>query len=146
MAKAKEALKRSKLDQLAQPTLNEGESYDDLLADRSAYEDFDADAYFNGNGFGFVRLQQLVQEQRDRLLPMHRNGLRLLKLVNTVLDFSRLESGRLRAAYRPTDLADYTARLASTFRSAAERAGLGSGPRGGIRRAGLTQQPCTDEA
>jgi signal transduction histidine kinase/DNA-binding response OmpR family regulator/anti-sigma regulatory factor (Ser/Thr protein kinase) len=61
---------------------------------------------------------------RERLLPMQRNGLRLLKLVNTVLDFSRLESGRMRAVYRPTDLADYTARLASTFRSAAERAGL----------------------
>ncbi|MGK5678681.1 SpoIIE family protein phosphatase [Actinoplanes sp. URMC 104] len=66
----------------------------------------------------------LPGEQRERLKPMHRNGLRLLKLVNTVLDFSRLESGRLRAAYQPTDLADYTARLASTFRSAAERAGL----------------------
>jgi signal transduction histidine kinase/DNA-binding response OmpR family regulator len=66
----------------------------------------------------------LPAEQRARLLPMQRNGLRLLKLVNTVLDFSRLESGRLTAAYRPTDLADYTARLASTFRSATERAGL----------------------
>jgi signal transduction histidine kinase/DNA-binding response OmpR family regulator/anti-sigma regulatory factor (Ser/Thr protein kinase) len=66
----------------------------------------------------------LSAEQRERLLPMHRNGLRLRKLVNTVLDFSRLESGRLGAAYRPTDLADYTARLASTFGSAAERAGL----------------------
>ena len=66
----------------------------------------------------------LTADQRERLVPMQRNGLRLLKLVNTVLDFSRLESGRLRAAYRPTDLADYTARLASTFRSVAERAGL----------------------
>ncbi|MEU0154817.1 SpoIIE family protein phosphatase [Micromonospora fulviviridis] len=60
----------------------------------------------------------------DRLAMMHRNALRLLKLVNTVLDFSRLESGRLGARYQPTDLADYTARLASTFRSVTERAGL----------------------
>ena len=67
---------------------------------------------------------ELPAAQRERLLPMQRNGLRLLKLVNTVLDFSRLESGRLRASYRPTDLADYTSRLASTFRSATERAGL----------------------
>jgi len=66
----------------------------------------------------------LSAEQRERLLPMRRNGLRLLKLVNTVLDFSRLESGRLRALFRPTDLAGYTHALASAFRPAAERAGL----------------------
>ncbi|MEU6077385.1 SpoIIE family protein phosphatase [Micromonospora sp. NPDC047074] len=60
----------------------------------------------------------------DRLTTMHRNARRLLKLVNTVLDFSRLESGRLSARYQPTDLADYTARLASTFRSATQRSGL----------------------
>ncbi|MDR7273380.1 SpoIIE family protein phosphatase [Catenuloplanes atrovinosus] len=66
----------------------------------------------------------LAGEQRDRLEVMQRNGFRLLKLVNTVLDFSRISAGRLRAAYQPTDLADYTARLASTFRSATDRAGL----------------------
>lgn len=57
-----EALEASRVTQLAQSTLGAGESYDDLLADRSAYEDFDADAYFGGKGFGFVRLQQLALE------------------------------------------------------------------------------------
>ncbi|MDG4767136.1 SpoIIE family protein phosphatase [Solwaraspora sp. WMMD406] len=66
----------------------------------------------------------LPAERRDQTAMMHRNALRLLKLVNTVLDFSRLESGRARAAFQPVDLADYTNRLASTFRSAAQRAGL----------------------
>ncbi|NLU79997.1 SpoIIE family protein phosphatase [Micromonospora sp. HNM0581] len=64
------------------------------------------------------------EDHTQRLTVMHRNALRLLKLVNTVLDFSRLESGRLVAHYEPTDLAGYTSRLASTFRSASERAGL----------------------
>ena len=58
----KEALKAAKVSELSEPTLNPGESYDDFLADRSAFEDFDADAYFGGRGFGFVRLQQLATE------------------------------------------------------------------------------------
>ncbi|MCU1570715.1 MAG: xylA [Naasia sp.] len=57
-----EALEASKVTELGRPTLNEGESYDDLLADRSAYEDFDASPYLGGKGFGFVRLQQLATE------------------------------------------------------------------------------------
>lgn len=57
-----EALAQAQVDALNTPTLNEGESYDDIIADRSAYEDFDADAYFNAKGFGFVRLQQLTIE------------------------------------------------------------------------------------
>ena len=68
--------------------------------------------------------QGLSAAQRQSLVLMHRNALRLLKLVDTVLDFSRLEDGRLRAAYAPTDLPAYTARLSSVFRSAFDRAGL----------------------
>jgi signal transduction histidine kinase/DNA-binding response OmpR family regulator len=62
---------------------------------------------------------------RDELALVHRNGLRLLKLVNTLLDFSRIEAGRVQAVFEPVDLAAATAELASTFRSAMERAGLG---------------------
>ena len=56
------ALEASRVAQLSVPTLGEGETYDDLLADRSAYEDFDHAAYFGGKGFGFVKLQQLATE------------------------------------------------------------------------------------
>jgi PAS domain S-box-containing protein len=55
---------------------------------------------------------------------LHRNALRLLKLVNGLLDFVRIEAGRLRAAYEATDLSLLTAQLASVFRSAVERARL----------------------
>ena len=60
----------------------------------------------------------------ETLKLTHRNGLRLLKLVNTLLDFSRIEAGRIDASYEPTDLAAHTAELASVFRSAMEKAGL----------------------
>jgi signal transduction histidine kinase len=63
-------------------------------------------------------------EDRELLAVAHRNGLRLQKLVNTLLDFSRIEAGRLQASYEPTDLAAFTAAVASNFRSACERAGL----------------------
>jgi xylose isomerase len=61
-AEVQEALKAAKNDQLAQPTLSAGESIEDLKADKSAYEDFNPDAYYNGEGFGFVRVQQLAIE------------------------------------------------------------------------------------
>jgi signal transduction histidine kinase len=58
------------------------------------------------------------------LETLHRNALRLLKLVNGLLDFVRIEAGRLQASYQPTDLSWLTSQLASVFRSAVERAGL----------------------
>jgi signal transduction histidine kinase len=60
----------------------------------------------------------------ERLNIAHRNALRLLKLVNTLLDFSRIEAGRIEACYEPTDLGTLTTELASVFRSAIEKAGL----------------------
>jgi xylose isomerase len=57
-----EALAASKVGELSDTTLSAGESYDDLLADRASFEDFDSAAYFGGKGFGFVRLQQLALE------------------------------------------------------------------------------------
>ena len=57
-----EALAAARVPELSVPTLAPGESYDDLLADRSAYEDFDPSVYLGGKGFGFVRLQQLALE------------------------------------------------------------------------------------
>jgi signal transduction histidine kinase len=67
---------------------------------------------------------QVPQAAHEELKIVHRNGLRLLKLVNTLLDFSRIEAGRIQAIYEPTDLAGFTAELAGVFRSAIGRAGL----------------------
>ena len=66
----------------------------------------------------------LSSVQRERLEIVRRNSLRLLKLVNTLLDFSRIEAERTQAMYEPTDLAAMTADLASVFRSAIEQAEL----------------------
>jgi signal transduction histidine kinase len=60
----------------------------------------------------------------ESLAPIHRNALRLLKLVNNLLDFARVEAGRARASHRATNLAGLTADLASGFRSAIEGAGI----------------------
>ncbi|NUR10098.1 MAG: SpoIIE family protein phosphatase [Nocardioidaceae bacterium] len=68
--------------------------------------------------------QPLGPRQRQRVAVMLRNGHRLLKLVNMLLDFSRLESGRVEARFEPVDLALYTRELVSMFDTAANRLGL----------------------
>lgn len=77
-------------------------------------------------------LEQVLQEARERLTPeqheelvvARRNALRLLKLVNTLLDFSRMEAGRVTAFFQATDLCQFTEEVSSVFRSAMENAGL----------------------
>ncbi|MGC2774721.1 MAG: ATP-binding protein [Bradyrhizobium sp.] len=67
---------------------------------------------------------ELGSEERSVMNVIHRNGIRLLKLVNTLLDFSRIEAGRMTASFEPVDLATFTTELVSNFRSATDRAGL----------------------
>jgi signal transduction histidine kinase len=60
----------------------------------------------------------------DNLRAVQRSALRLLRLVNTLLDFARLEAGRTEARFEATDLAALTGGLAASFRSLVESAGL----------------------
>jgi signal transduction histidine kinase len=66
----------------------------------------------------------IPSSERAQLETAHRSSLRLLKLVNSLLDFSRIEAGRVTARYEPVELASFTADLASNFRSAMEAGGL----------------------
>lgn len=65
-----------------------------------------------------------IERNRQRASVAHRNALRLLKLVNTLLDFSRIEAGKMRTSVQALDLPTITRDLASSFRSAIERAGI----------------------
>ncbi len=71
-----------------------------------------------------AEIEPLSPPRFKRLEIVHRNSLRLLKLVNTLLDFSRIEAGRVEASFEPLDLASLTAELASSFESAMAKAGL----------------------
>lgn len=66
----------------------------------------------------------LSQQHKGRLDLVRRNARRLLRLVNSILDFSKVEAGKMGAAFRETNLKQYTADLASLFRSAIEKGGV----------------------
>ena len=66
----------------------------------------------------------LSGRDKNSIETTHRNALRLLKLVNTLLDFSRIESGRQEANFTLTDISYLTKNLAANFRSVIEKAGL----------------------
>jgi signal transduction histidine kinase len=67
---------------------------------------------------------ELSEAARSRVEMLHRNALRLQRLVNSLLDFTRVEAGRSEAHFQSTDLASLTAELASNFRAACDDAGL----------------------
>jgi signal transduction histidine kinase len=68
----------------------------------------------------------------ERLQVAYRNSRRATQ-INTLLDFSRLETGRMQACYEPIDMANFTTELASVFRSTIERAGLKCNPTTNLR-------------
>ncbi|HVR62716.1 MAG TPA: ATP-binding protein [Polyangia bacterium] len=68
--------------------------------------------------------QPLPPGRHARLEAAHRNSLRLLRMVNTLLDFSHIEAGRMQAAFEPVDLVALTEDLAASFRAPIEKAGL----------------------
>jgi PAS domain S-box-containing protein len=65
-----------------------------------------------------------IPENKIRLDVAYRNALRMQKLVNTLLDFSRIEAGRMEGKFTRVDICALTQDLASTFRSAIEKAGM----------------------
>ena len=67
---------------------------------------------------------RLPASQSQKIDVAYRNALRLLRLVNALLDFSRVEAGRVQVRYEPVDLAGITAELVSNFRSLCDQAGL----------------------
>ncbi|MET9002684.1 SpoIIE family protein phosphatase [Amycolatopsis sp. NPDC004169] len=69
-------------------------------------------------------LEGAGERVREEVDVIQRNALRLGRLVNNLLDFSRIEAGRMQARFEPVDLGTFTAELASVFRAAVERAGL----------------------
>ena len=71
-----------------------------------------------------TQLGSLPLGTHEQIAIVHRNALRLQKLVNTLLDFSLIEANRLRPTYQATDLTALTIELASVFQFAVEKAGM----------------------
>jgi PAS domain S-box-containing protein len=70
------------------------------------------------------RAGKSIEASVEEVNLVYKNGLRLLRLVNALLEFSRIEAGRVLAHFEPVDLPSFTTELASLFRAAIEKAGL----------------------
>ena len=70
------------------------------------------------------RDSKLSSVERESIETTHRNALRLLRLVNSLLDFSRIESGKQQANFVKVDIVKFTKNLVSYFKSVIDKAGL----------------------
>ncbi|GAB3164848.1 ATP-binding protein [Telluribacter humicola] len=70
------------------------------------------------------KAEELPAPLSQNLEVSYRNALRLQRLVNSLLEFSRLEAGRVQARYVPVNLGALTKDLSSGFRTIIEKAGL----------------------
>ena len=70
------------------------------------------------------RDQVLPREDIDLVNIAHRNGVRLLKLVNSLLDYSRIEAGKAQVAFQKLNLPRMVAEIAAAFEPAIKQAGL----------------------
>ncbi|MBW3569388.1 response regulator [Candidatus Parcubacteria bacterium] len=68
--------------------------------------------------------KNLPKQHLEQLQLIHRNALRLKKLVNNLLDLSSLEAGKLQSSFQPVEIGKFTKELASTFQSAMDDAKL----------------------
>ncbi len=66
----------------------------------------------------------ITSDHKVRMEVAYRNALRMQKLVNTLLEFSRIEAGRMEGQFTAVDICAFTQDLASIFRSAIEKAGM----------------------
>ncbi|EIN04589.1 hypothetical protein PUNSTDRAFT_146276 [Punctularia strigosozonata HHB-11173 SS5] len=67
---------------------------------------------------------RLTPSQQAQISLITGNAKRLLRLVNSILEFSRAEAGKLSARFTPVSLGKVTAELVCCFRSAIENAGM----------------------
>ncbi|MFN3243798.1 MAG: ATP-binding protein [Planctomycetota bacterium] len=67
---------------------------------------------------------ELGAEQRRLLDLCQASGARLLRVIGDVLDFSRIESGKLEFEMRPANVGEIVLAAASSFAAAAEQKGL----------------------
>lgn len=68
--------------------------------------------------------EKLSAQNRKNLESAHRNGLRLLKLVNSLLDFSRIEAGQMEPIFKPVDIVSLTKNISNLFQTAFEKADI----------------------